>query len=96
MKQMKPMPEGLRIRYEEALHGMQTGVKVMVARQGPAYEHAKHLRVGVNSAMSAHKALVDILLDKGVISEDEYYETIVRAMEEERRSYERQLGVKLG
>lgn len=45
--------------------------------------YAKHLRVGINSAMAEHAGLAKLLIDKGVITEEEYREAMVQALEEE-------------
>lgn len=97
-----PMPEGLRIRYQEALHGMQTGVFATMLREaGPSGtldigRFLKHLRVGVNSALVEHGALLTLMLRKGVFTPEEYWAELVAGMERERATYEADLGVKLG
>lgn len=77
-------------RWHAAAHGMQTGV---------AWEHGrgsddgtpKHLRVGINTALSDHAGLVRLLIKKGLITEEEYLEAIADAMEEERDRYEKRI-----
>lgn len=73
-------------RYAAAAHAMQTGV-AMQMNFDPSETTPKHLRVGVNSAMVEHGALVKILLDKGLLTEDEYYKTLADFMEAEAESY---------
>ena len=90
-------------RYEAALHAMQSGV-AMTRQQdidagipedrretGP-----KHLRVGVNSAMSDQGALVRLLIAKGVFTEEEYAKEVVEGMEREAESYATKLSARLG
>ncbi len=82
-------------RYRDAVHAMQTGVKADEASRGSA-EPSTSLRVGVNVSMSDHAALVRLLVKKGLITMDEYMVAIANQMEEEVRSYEERLGVRLG
>jgi hypothetical protein len=79
-----------RSRHYAAAHGMQSGV-AMIQNYEPAETAPKHLRVGVNSAMSDHSGLVRLLMSKGVITEEEYMTAIADAMERERDSYERRI-----
>ena len=51
----------------------------------------KHLRVGINSALVESAALAGLLISRGVITEEEYFETIADAMEAEKRRYEQML-----
>lgn len=76
-----------RRRYKAAAHGMQTGVAYKMHHQ-PAETTPKHLRVGVNSAMVQLGALANLLVRKGVISQDEYYQALAEAMETERDLYQ--------
>jgi hypothetical protein len=80
-----------RARYRAAIHAMQSGVAATMGDETTP----KHLRVGVNSAMSDHGALVRLLISKGVFTYDEYMVAIADAMEDEKAAYERRLGVTL-
>lgn len=74
-------------RYNSAAHAMQSGVAqdhALGSRDGSP----KHLRVGVNSALVNQAALAKLLIDKGIITEDEYLIAVVEAMEDEVRRYE--------
>jgi hypothetical protein len=88
---MRQMNDAEAERYMRAAHAMQSGVaaKMTVA---PSDTTPKHLRVGVNSAMVEHAGLAKLLVDKGVITEAEYFEAIISAMEDEVVLYERELG----
>lgn len=77
-------------RYLAAAHAMQSGVAAKM-QIDPAETTPKHLRVGVNSAMVEHNALAKLLIDKGVISEAEYFTAQADAMEREKALYERWL-----
>ncbi len=98
-----------RDRYLKAAHAMQTGVKLRLTRQAPQVEHGaqvpdgqecspKHLRVGVNSALVNSSALAQLLIDKGVITKDEFGAALAHFMERDVASYQDDLpeGVSLG
>jgi|HubBroStandDraft_6_1064221.scaffolds.fasta_scaffold00184_15 hypothetical protein len=90
-------------RYRAAAHAMQSGVKLKMTREGvgdpdegyvPRGECSpKHLRVGINSAMSDHGALARLLIDKGVFTEEEYTEAIADGMEREVQFYRTELNL---
>lgn len=77
----------LGLTYAEAMQGVQSGVM---------YEHfngsddgsPKHLRVGVNSALINDAALAMLLINKGIISLEEYKEAIRLHANEELAKYE--------
>lgn len=75
-------------RYLAAAHAMQSGVAAKM-HVDPSETTPKHLRVGVNSAMSEHAALAKLLMDKGIITEDEYVQAQADQMEREKALYER-------
>lgn len=81
----------LGLSYEQALHGIQSAVKF-------SHEHGrqdgspKHLRTGLNGAMCDHAALARLLIQKGVITEDEYLEASRIGVNTELASYERTYG----
>jgi len=88
-------------RYLIAAHAMQSGVKMMMNYTHPEAQTAddaidpdtgpKHLRVGVNTAMSDHGALVMLLIDKGIITRDDYDAAIADSMEREVHNYEKEI-----
>lgn len=73
-------------RYAKAAHAMQSGV-AMEMNWHPEPTTPKHLRVGVNSAMSDHAALVRLLIAKGVFTEAEYVKGVADEMEREAERY---------
>lgn len=87
--------ENLRARYMAAMHGVQAGIAMLI-EQGETLATPKHLRVGIDSAMVSDAALVQLLIEKGVISELEYYESLVKYADMERETLERRLSDKLG
>lgn len=73
-------------RYRDALHAMQTGVKMM--REIDSHDLTEvSLRVGINSAMCDSAALAKLLISKGLISQDEYEKAIAEEMEREVERY---------
>jgi hypothetical protein len=81
--------------YSALLHAMQSGVSTEQAR-GSDDGTPKHLRVGVNAAMSDHGALVGLLIAKGVFTDREYLEAITAGMQREVDSYRQRIADKLG
>ncbi len=76
-----------RDRYVRAIHGMQAGVALDEAR-GDASCTPKHLRVGVNAAMVDSAALAALLIQKGIVSEEDYLESLATVAEAEHARYE--------
>lgn len=92
---MSETVEAARARYLAAAHAMQSGVAAKM-HHDPSETTGKHLRVGVNSAMSDHAALVQLLVRKGVIGEAEYFTALADQMEAEKAMYEAWLTERLG
>lgn len=84
-----------KLPYEAALHAMQTGVAYEMECD-PASTQPKHLRVGINSGLCNQAALVRVLVDKGVFTEDEYRDAITDEMNREVERYERALSQLFG
>lgn len=82
-------------RYLRAAHAMQSGV-AMEQELGSQDGTPKHLRVGVNVAMSDIVGLVKLLIDKGLFTLDEYEAAVADAMEREALRYEERLSRQLG
>jgi hypothetical protein len=82
-------------RWVSAAHAMQSGV-VMEQQYHSEPTDAKHLRVGVNSALSDAGGLVKLLIAKGIFTEEEYLSAIADAMEREQARYEKDLSYMLG
>lgn len=78
-------------RYFAAAKKMQCGVEFTM---DPAEVGPKSLRVGINSAMSDQAGLVKLLIEKGVITEEEYIRAIAGAMENEAERYQKKLEAK--
>ena len=82
-------------RYVAAAHAMQSGVAAEMG-VNPAPTEPKHLRVGVNSALVDNAALATLLIEKGVITREEYVEAVTAEMEAEAKRYEEHLTELLG
>ena len=82
-------------RYLNALHAMQSGVAMEIHYNENEVE-PKHLRVGINAAMSDTGGLVELLISKGLFTEEEYIAAIADNMEEEAKSYADKLSERLG
>lgn len=81
--------------YLAACHAMQSGVAQEMVTH-PAATHPKHLRVGVNTVLVDHGALVGLLVKKGLITEQEYIDAITAGMRLEVERYEAALTADLG
>lgn len=72
--------EKLQTAYLAACHAMQTGVKTMESFNP---ETEVQLRIGLNVAMSSHGALVGLLVEMGVFTEEEIYSKMIEYMQRE-------------
>lgn len=89
------MTQDQRARLLALQHAMQSGV-MFDHENGGDSGSPKHLRVGVNSAMVEHGALAKLLVAKGIITEDEYFDALTEGMAAEVVRYEELLSEKLG
>ena len=84
-------------RYIKACHAMQSGVAMeMNLPETRDAQSPKHLRVGVNSAMVETSTLVGLLVEKGIITMDEWDKALADNMELEVVRYEQRLHAALG
>lgn len=84
-------------RYHAACHAMQSGVAMEL--QTEAFKDSaspKHLRVGVNSAMVETSTIVRLLIEKGIITMDEWDKELADSMEEEVERYQQRLASLFG
>lgn len=75
-------------RYNFHIRRMQTGVRILMETGHSRDTEPKHLRVGVNSAMSDQYGLAKLLIAKGLITHDEYVKAMADAAEEEAARYQ--------
>lgn len=76
--------------YARLLHAVQTGVAYAMERR-PTEVAPKHLRTGLNGVMADVGSMGRLLIAKGVITHDEYFEAILDGLRREVASYERSL-----
>lgn len=72
--------------YDKTLHAIQSAIAAKMAID-PSDASPKHLRVGVNSAMCDQAALARLLIDKGVITEQEYSSAVIAELHRELDRY---------
>lgn len=78
------MTDEQNTRYQRALHRMQSAIALEIQVKGEASAaNAKHLRVGLNSAFAEHAALAGLLIERGVITQEDYFDAIMREAEAE-------------
>lgn len=82
-------------RYMAAAHGVQTGVAYEL-EYDPSSGTPKHLRTGLNLSKVEHGALVRLLIAKGIITDEEYMEEMVKGVEEELHTYEERINKHFG
>ena len=77
-------------RYVNLCHALQTGVGNILRLDG-AEGTPKHLRTGLNILFCEHSALVMLLIEKGIFTEDEYFDSVNKVLAQEVSSYESKL-----
>ena len=87
--------EEKRTKYLQLCHAMQSGVAAKMNRDN-SDTLPKHLRVGVNFAMVDSAALATLLMKKGIITEEEYYDALIERMQAEVAAYEAWLNESYG
>lgn len=76
--------------YLGLMHAVQSGV-AMEHQMDPSDGSPKHLRVGINSALVSNSALVELLVSKGVFTDEEYLDALIKKTREEKENYEQRL-----
>lgn len=82
-------------RYNAALHAVQTGVAMKMQLGEMSSTSPKHLRTGINSALVNCAGIAQLLMDKGIFTEEEYFRYQAEWMENEQRGFEEELSDKL-
>jgi hypothetical protein len=86
--------------YKSLGHAVQTGIAWRIAIENPQVPDInadpnlrahKHLRTGIDTSKSDHGALVQLLINKGLITDEEYVDAMVAGMEREKALYEQEL-----
>lgn len=94
-EKLSEQAEAYYSEYVALSHAMQSGV-AMEMNYHPNPTSPKHLRVGVNSAMVEHAALVRLLVSKGIITDEEYCKALRDGMKEEVSVYQKRLSEHFG
>ncbi|HEB27358.1 MAG TPA: hypothetical protein ENI05_06225 [Porticoccus sp.] len=76
-------------------HAMQTGIKALI-EYGLVSEDPKHLRTGMSSALVFNGTVVRLLVEKGIITREEYAEAAVVDLKAEVKRYEKEISEHLG
>ena len=77
----------LQKKYLDLCHAVQSATGYLIANaesnndESLAGSSPKHIRTGLNLIMSDHSALVALLFEKKLITEEEYFEAIVAGTE---------------
>ena len=87
--------DDLDARYMAAAHAMQSGVAMWMNYDSKETD-PKGLRVGINSAMVEHGALVKLLIEKGVFTNEEFMLSLIEMMEREVEGYRQRIEQRLG
>lgn len=91
----RPTPEQ-SVTLQRLAHRVQTGIAFFEGRRDAFGERcqeteSKHLRVGVNSALIEASAMSALLFRKGIINQEEYFDTLIEFWEAEVDSYQRKV-----
>lgn len=85
----------LGLSYDEAGHGVQSAIRFEMSQRGFLEDDIdkvtamlKHLRVGLDLRAADHSALAQLMIDKGIFTEQEYLEAMRLAANEELARYQ--------
>lgn len=78
----------LGLDYMAAMHGIQSAIKYEMETGISEKTTPKHLRVGVDSGMINDAALALLMIQKGIITMDEYMESVRLQANEELAAYQ--------
>jgi hypothetical protein len=76
-----------KVRFETAMHAVMTGVGYAIVKD-PKHRDPKQNRTGLNSALLGQGAIAKLLIDKGVFTEEEYWNELANFAEAEKKTYE--------
>ena len=85
---MSDTRKDLGLTYEQALHGIQTAIQHEISTGKSRKTEPKHMRVGIDSGHISDAALVTLLIQKGLIDETEFHESLRRQANAELADYE--------
>jgi hypothetical protein len=95
------MTDSVRDRWEAAAHRIQTAIAYWFALDYPWMDERlqralKHIRVGVDTTKADHGALAGLLIAKGIITQQEYFDATLRGQTEEADRQEKWLQDRIG
>jgi hypothetical protein len=76
--------------YQRLAHAVQSGIEYL-KEYNPNLVNTKHLRTGIDLSKCEESALVRLLIEKGVITADEYFTKVNEVLKEEVKRSEKQL-----
>lgn len=91
--------------YGIAMHALQSGIAFSLAKknptvpdinQNPYLRELKHQRVGIDGTKSDHSALVKLLIERGIITDEEYIDAMLEGVIAEVHRYEKALSQEYG
>ena len=92
-------------RYADLCHAVQSGIAWVIATENPDVLDVnadpnlrahKHLRVGIDVTKADQGALQELLVKKGIITDEEMMDALVAGMEREKALYEDKLSRHFG
>jgi hypothetical protein len=81
--------------YKRLAHAIQTGIAYEMEFDA-AVTAPKHLRTGLNASMSDFGSLGRLLIEKGVITKEEYFAAMLDGLHREVEMYEERLRTRFG
>jgi len=83
-------------RYHAHGHAIQTGIKVLLGCNATHECEPKHLRVGISLSKTDHAGLVELLIEKGLFTRQEYFQKMEKMAAKERQNYQDRVRLVLG
>lgn len=74
--------------YRRAAHALQTATKLLAQYKPPADRYLDN-RMGLNTALAEAYGMAKLLMEKGIISQEEYETAMLSAVEEEVERHKR-------
>lgn len=98
----KMSPQQKKEYYYQLMHAVQSGTKFYmswategrgskIAQEVPSEFHLELLRAGLANVMCEFGAIVDLLMKKGILTEEEVINKFIEYYQSEVRSYERKI-----
>jgi hypothetical protein len=83
-------------RYLRAAHAVQSGIAALMGTPHRSFTNPKHLRVGIDTCKRDLGSLAQLLIEKGIITAEEYGEAMADGMEVEAQMYEADVSEQMG